>query len=150
MRVDYTEDEDFAGQFGLWQANCDRSARGRKGQAALREMKKALLAMPVKRIARYILVEPSGEVCAIGALMVQKKIDAGMSREKAVEECSTVAPYPSDAQGVEAGMPRLVAWSVAVENDSDPWDGKETTPEQRYDRMLAWVQNRISGGLPAG
>ena len=143
MRVSYTEDEEFPGHFGLWLANCDRSIQGGKGQAALREMEKALLAMPAKRIARDILVEPTGEVCAIGSLMVQKRVDAGMSREDAVAACSKAVPYETEEKGVEVGLPRLVAWSVAVENDSDPWN-QDTSPEQRYGRMLEWVQKRIA------
>jgi len=38
MRIGYSEDEDYPGQFELWQANCQRSLKGKKGQAALREL----------------------------------------------------------------------------------------------------------------
>lgn len=44
MRIDYTEDEDFNGQFELWQANCRRSLRGKAVQAALKRLEAALLA----------------------------------------------------------------------------------------------------------
>ena len=52
MRVNYSEDEDYGGQFNLWQANCRRSRRGKKGQAALRELEAALLGMPENAFKR--------------------------------------------------------------------------------------------------
>ena len=49
-RVSYSNEEYFPGQFDLWQANCRRSIAGKKGQAALRELEQALLALPEKRL----------------------------------------------------------------------------------------------------
>ena len=31
MRAGYSEEESFPGEFDLWQRNCERSQRGRKG-----------------------------------------------------------------------------------------------------------------------
>ena len=45
-RIAYSDDEDFPGQFGMWQANCDRSFSGRAGRSVLRELEAALLALP--------------------------------------------------------------------------------------------------------
>ena len=140
MRVNYSEDEDYGGQFNLWQANCRRSRQGKKGQAALRELEAALLAMPDKRIQKDVLVEPSGEACAIGALMLHRMISAGMSREQAIEECGAFEPLDTEDHGVSFGLPRLVAWSVAVENDEYY---RVESPEERYRRILAWIREEL-------
>ncbi len=50
MRISYNEDEDFPGQIDLWQANLERSLKGRKGQSALRDIEQALLALPEKKL----------------------------------------------------------------------------------------------------
>ena len=140
MRVDYSEDEDYGGQFNLWQANCRRSRQGKKGQAALRELEAALMNMPVKRIQKDVFVEPSGETCAIGALMLDRKVSAGMTRVQAVAECSALEPLDTEEHGISIGLPRLVAWSVAVENDEFY---RTESPEERYLRILAWVRKQL-------
>lgn len=141
MRVGYREDEDYGGEFDLWQANCRRSRQGKKGQAALRELEAALMALPVKRIQKDVFVEPSGETCAIGALMLHRKVAAGMPREQAVAECAALRPLDTEEHGVSLGLPRLVAWSVAVENDEE-W--RFRTPEERYSYMLEWIRKEIT------
>ena len=139
MRVDYSEEEQYPGHFYLWQANCRRSRQGKKGQASLRELEAALLAMPDKRIHRDVLVEPSGETCAIGELMVHRKVSDGITREQAIAECAVLDPGDTLYHGVSVGLPRMVAWSVAVENDYE----RNVTPEKRYADMLAWVRGNL-------
>jgi hypothetical protein len=58
MRISYSEEEDFPGQFGLWQGNCQRALSGKKGQESLRELEAALLAMPSNRAAVERLRKP--------------------------------------------------------------------------------------------
>ena len=141
MRVSYSDDEEWPGQFELWQANCRRSRRGRKGQAALRELESALIAMPVQELHAVVLVEDSGEACAIGAMLVGRLISKGMSRVQAISECARLDPGDVEEHGVELGMPRLVAWSVAVKNDEYP---AYETPTARYTRVLRWVQGELA------
>ncbi len=57
MRLNYTEEEDFSGQFELWQANCRRSLRGKLGQRELGELRQALLDLPDKRLIHGSLVQ---------------------------------------------------------------------------------------------
>ena len=143
MRVDVADEEQYSGEFALWQANCDRSMKGKKGHAALKEMERALVAMPVKEIYADVLVEQGGCMCAIGAVMVQRKIDEGMSREDALDECSMRDPECVETIAEkELGFPHMVAWSTAYEND---WDGyrPDVTPAQRYERMLKWVRGKL-------
>jgi hypothetical protein len=61
----YDDDCDPLGE-GRYLNNARRSLRGRKGQAVLREVRAALLAMPEKRLIAGDLLK-DGEVCAIGA-----------------------------------------------------------------------------------
>ena len=134
-RINYTEDEDFPGQFELWQANCDRSLKGRKGQRELQVLREALLALPVKHLAHGVLETADGEMCAIGAYAKHKGLDL-----------SHFDPdYASDEVGKAVGMPPLVAWKVVEMNDE--WFGHEFTPEQRYKKMLAWVESLLTEGV---
>jgi hypothetical protein len=171
MRIDYTEDEDRPGQFALWDANCRRSMRGRSGQAALRRLEAALLAMPEKRLVSGKLVTHDGDVCAIGALArAEGKLPEPEPLDAFGDESDDV---DDTAEFAEASLsfPRLVAWKVVAQNDlmnDTVWDlgygplgpheacyrgpdGKgygialvrDMTPEERYQRMLTWVRNAL-------
>lgn len=163
-RLNYSDDEEYAGQFGLWQANCRRSIAGKAGQAALRRLEAALLTMPDKALIRGTLSDEDEmhgrlDVCAIGALAMMEGHDEVLYIEADAEEA-----------GEALGMPRLVAWSVVWENDMEN-DGYtyvncpgpsqlgcnaygdfyhagyqlriDQTPEDRYAKMLAWVQKQL-------
>ena len=138
MRITYNEDEGYPGQFALWEANCRRSIRGRRGQAELKQLEAALRALPQQRLTKDTLVE-GDDVCAIGAYARYKGF--------------TLADYDpedeTDQVGVAAGMPRLVAWSVVAQNDlhcNTFWGiplVRDMTPEERYVKVLAWVRGHI-------
>lgn len=155
MRINCADDEDWTGQFALWQANCQRSIKGKAGQRALRDFEAALLALPEKRLLHGLLTDDEGGVCAIGCYARYKGVDL-----------STFDPEDeSDAVGVAAGMPRLVAWQVVALNDIEldtVWETahgplnrheatyrggiplvREMTPEERYEKVLAWVRARL-------
>jgi hypothetical protein len=153
-RIGYSEEEDYPGQFGLWQANCSRSLRGARGQAALRELEAALLALPEKRLIAGELQNAEGEVCAVGAL----------KKYRGITETNADPNRDMEEVGVELEMPRLVAWKVVYLNDIEI-DGHyeilegavqsryenvlrqfvPPTPEDRYKRVLAWVQGQLKG-----
>lgn len=138
MRISYSDDEeDFPGQYALWQANCQRSIRGKAGQKSLRELETALLALPEKRLIADELENVDGEVCAIGALKKHRGVDVVSD------------PEEMEDVGIELGMPRLVAWKVVCLNDIEI-DGVyregrfiPATPEERYEQVLQWVQRQI-------
>lgn len=166
-RINYSEDETYPGQFNIWQANCRRSLQGRKGQKALLELEAALVAMPDKRLYAEVLVEPTGELCAIGALMVERKVADGLSRDEAVAVCADVDPDDTEGAAIRAGFPHLVAWKVFEMNDITldtrrlTLEGPTTqfgymgigggcgsirvpyTPEERYELMLSWVRSEL-------
>jgi hypothetical protein len=136
MRISYSDEEEFAGQFDLWQANCDRSIRGKSGQRELRALERALLAMPDKRLIHGELYDESGGVCAIGCYAKAKGLDI-----------SQIDPEDeSDKVGIAAGMPPLVAWKVVEVNDVEIF--RRATPEDRYAEMLAWVRSQLVPPAP--
>ena len=132
MRVDcrdYRDEEDFPGEFELWQANVHRSLHGKRGQTELRELEAALLALPVPRLIYGTLTDDDGGICAIAAY----------GRHKGVDLSTFDAEEDSVDVGIIGGMPRLVAWQIVELNDS----GRRETPEERYVRVLAWVREQL-------
>jgi hypothetical protein len=132
-RISYSDDEDYPGQFELWQANCIRSLRGKHGQEELRVLRAALLTLPDKRLIHGLLIDEEGGVCAVGAYAKHK----GLDLQEFDPEDST------DDVGIEAGMPALVAWKVVEMNDME-FD--HLTPEKRYTKMLEWVERQLLPG----
>ena len=164
MRLNYSEDEDFPGQFNIWQANCRRSLQGKRGQAALKRLEAALLGMPTKRLIREAISEVNEsagrlEVCALGAVAMMEGHEQILYGDDEAEEA-----------GVAMGFPRLVAWKVVEQNDIqldghyvyaegptmpygkwdrdhyEPrgvWTWFDYTPEERYEAVLAWVRSQL-------
>jgi hypothetical protein len=136
MRINYSEEEDYPGQFGLWQGNCDRSLHGKNGQESLRQLEAALLALPSKRLIEGEL-DNGEDVCAIGALVRHKHLVLRADPEEMVEV------------GVECGIPHLVAWKIVEVNDVEfdrKWEVNKVstyTPEERYIGVLNWVRKQI-------
>lgn len=160
MRLNWSDDEEVPGQFALWQANCQRSMRGKLGQRELRELEAALLALPEKRLIHGSLTDEDGGVCAIACYAKHKGIDVSKFDPE----------YGSDEVGIAGGMPRLVAWKVVALNDIEIDDYFVTaegptmplwpherahyrnqgvrqrmtyTPEERYLKVLSWVQEAL-------
>lgn len=148
MRLTLCEDEDFPGQAFLWEANLERSLKGKKGQASLRELEFALLALPEKRLITDELENLKGEVCALGALARFK----GKENPKTAKvlETDDDAYYFDDDDRMETasvelaatmGVPKMVALAIVYVND-DEW--QPLTPEQRYDKVLKWTRRQLN------
>lgn len=87
-RSGYTDDYDEDGTGGLWRGAVARSIRGKRGQAALKEIAEAMDAMPKKILAAESLVTGSGEFCTLGVLGNVR----GLSMDKLdPEDCDAVA-----------------------------------------------------------
>lgn len=149
-RITYCDDEDFQNQAYLWEANQERSIKGRKGQAALRELEAALLALPEKRLIAEELENAAGEVCAVGALAKFKgKENPRVAADLGQVPLDDNEVLPEELEEVtidlaqQLGIPRMVAVAVVHEND-DCWPAN-ITPEQRYNKMLAWTQQQLGG-----
>ncbi len=152
MRIGYSDDEAHPGQFALYRANSSRQIAGRKGQAALRDLERALLELPTKRLISGSIAK-DGEVCAVGALLVLKRQGAGMTREGAIADLVTKyqnedpeddyedSGWNTDDVAADEGVaPVLVAWRLVELNDVILDDA---TPEERYERVLKWVRARL-------
>ena len=105
--------------------------RGKRGQAFLRELRDALLALEVKELIADELITTEGGVCALGALAKGKGID--------VEGVD-----PENAPGVSGlfNIAESLAREVVFINDGDYYL-PEVSPARRYEVMLGWVNRQI-------
>ena len=144
-------DEEYPGQWWLWEQALFRAVNGRRGQQVLRDLERALLELPEKQLIDGCLSDGKG-VCAVGAYVVQKRVEAGEDRDEVLRLLNLMAPFSDDwgpdgweaeeatiEEGRAAGMQLTLAVSIASLND----EYYPVTPEQRYERVLAWVQKRI-------
>lgn len=74
-RSGYSDDYDEDGAGGLWRGAVERAIRGKRGQAALRELAAAMDAMPNKVLAAESLVTEDGQFCTLGVLGQVRGID---------------------------------------------------------------------------
>ena len=158
-RTDYAEEEDFPGQWALQEKNLERLLAGKRGQAVLRDLEAALLAIPEKRLIADHGVK-DGEVCTVAALAVHKQVTQGQSRELVLRQLEAEEreylgedyeysewgddQYTQDL-GVSVGVPKSLAWRLVALNDLD-YDG--CTPEQRYEKVLAWTRRNLHAADP--
>jgi hypothetical protein len=70
------DDEDFPGQWELYQASLRRALKGKRGQRFLRELREALLALPERRLI-------GGAMCTVGADQRRAGLVAAAEREYA-------------------------------------------------------------------
>ncbi len=153
-RINYCDDEDFPGQFDLWNGNIERSCAGYFGQWALKELETALLALPKPRLVRKALAD-DGDVCAVGCLVLALREKRGHDRAAVLADLQTSDPDDDDAaerMAVPLGVPRLVVWKLVALNDIEcesRWDpvrqrSEDMTPEERFDHVLAWVRSHLA------
>lgn len=116
-----------------WRGAVASAIKGSRGQAFLRDLLAALESMPEKRLTENAL-EADGEVCAIGSLGRARGIDMTVIDPKEQEEVARAF-----------GIAEALAAEVVYENDEADW---RETPEQRWQRMRAWVANHIRGAPP--
>jgi len=88
--TDY-DDEFYPNQAAMWWANVSRALKGRKGQQALMDLEQALLDLPEKRlISGYLAAD--GEVCALGALALSRRVEQGEVREQILASLEDKTP----------------------------------------------------------
>lgn len=155
MRIRFSEDEDFNNAAILWEANQERSLKSRKGQAALRRLETALLALPEPRLIADAIEDADGLVCGLGALAKHEHLDdIPQLPQQPADNASNEEwdEWFSEDQGevVEDAMlalaraldvPRLVAVAIIYQNDDYR---REQTPEARYAKLLAWTRSWLS------
>lgn len=142
--------------------NMRQALAGRKGQHVLQELEEALLALPEKALGHGVYAKPvlvagadgppvvMGEVCALGALAVHRKIKEGKPRAVAMMEANQEVTDQEDDGGTEMirqaagalGLVEPLAYAIVERNDE--YGGQ--TPQETYTKVLAWVQKKIQRG----
>ena len=109
----------------LWRQAVARATNGARGQSLLRRLRDALDAMPTKRLIKNEVQSETGDVCALGAL-------------------DPKAPFEEYEPEIIAGH-FGIAYSLAAEimYMNDEWPHARETPEERWTRMRAWVDEQI-------
>ena len=118
-----------------WRGAVNSALKGKRGQKALREIRDALDAMPVKELAAGSLVNADGQFCTLGAL--------GSARGMPLEQLC-----PDDPEGVaeKFGIATAMVREIVYENDEcGPWlpYPENESPANRWRRMREWVNASI-------
>lgn len=148
-RSSYSDDfgDEYPGQLELYRANVKRSMRGRAGQARLRELRDALLALPVKELHDGIFVAGTREqpqVCALGAWALHQAGGDPFAAGAMLGRAGADADDLDTAKALSSySWPELVVRDTIWQNDRDSYFRPET-PAERYTRVLAWVEAHIS------
>lgn len=132
-RSGYTDDPE---DLGLWRAAVARALRGRRGQAALRDIAAALDAMPQKRLASNSFQREGGEVCTLGALAASRGVDMS-DMEPHQDPDGWTEEVDRHIVGKRLNIAPAMSAEVMFMNDEGCY-GNET-PEERWTRMRAWV-----------
>lgn len=146
-------DENFPGEWLLWEANFERHMKGANGQAALLDLHRALVALPEPRLISGRLADEKGCVCTVGALALHRRTVAGEDPERVLEDLAKQITedtaewdsYESEERtigaGIGVGLKRMMAQHLGYINDQD---GNYTeTPEERYGRVLRYVEAKL-------
>lgn len=132
-----------------WRGQVASAMRGKRGQAFLLEMWRAMQALPERKLIANDL-EADGAVCAIGAVGKARGVD--MSRLD-----------PDDYEGVAAtfGIPHQLAQEIVYMNDEQfhgrsveaegpnrwgragVWTYVPYTPEERFEKMKKWIESAL-------
>lgn len=146
------DNEDFPGQWQLWEAALTRSVNGRRGQAALRDLRDALISLPDKRLIKRRLADEQGCVCTLGALALKRRVDAGESRQVVLQSLASLIQGDDDEWdagektlrvGEQIGLSMTMTIELASSNDDVVYRLGSETPEQRYNRVLEHVEKLI-------
>lgn len=135
----------------LWDNAIHRATYSKRGQAVLRELEVALLALPEPRLIEGLLCDGTG-VCMVGAIAAYRKVQSGISWEDAFKLLDESGVY--DVENGDFGsidltarygehdlkMAFSLAWDMAFTNDEMLG---HMTPEKRHERAVAWVRARL-------
>ena len=112
-----------------WRGAVASALRGKRGQAFLRELLRAMDSLPRHRlIANYL--EDDGEVCALGSVGIARGL-----------ELSDFDLEDSEALAEAFGIAEAMVKEIEFENDEGTW--RSETPEARFQRMRQWAQSHL-------
>jgi hypothetical protein len=138
-RSGYSDDFGDDGEYplALYRQAVRSAITGQRGQGLLRRLRDALDAMPTKRLITNAIKDESGDVCAFGAL------------DPSAPSTPHDEDYWDDGSNAEElanhfGIARALAAEIVFQNDEAlSWRCQDETPEQRWKRMRAWVEQQI-------
>jgi len=131
-RSGYIYEYDDPRQVAMWRGAVASAIRGKRGQAFLKEMLDAMDHLPEPKLIKNELVTGDG-VCAIGAVAVKRSIDI---KDVDPEDRETIASIFKIA-------PALAAEIVYMNDEYYFGPSPSETPEMRFRRMRAWIQDQI-------
>ena len=151
-RSGYTDDCDNDFDWIRWRGQVASTIRGKRGQAFLLEMWRAMQALPAHKLTSDELEnEYDGAVCAIGSVGKARGIDM-----------SKLDPEDYDGIAGAFGIPHQLAQEIMWLNDEcdrgeyveahgPPRYGSHrrvevyvpATPEKRFERMKKWIENNL-------
>ncbi len=158
-------DEWDEGRYAMWERSVTNAANGKRGQAFLRDLRTALLAIPDKRLVAGVPVDvEAGAVCAVGAYVAWKvnpahptapDVLADVRRRVLLAADIDPGTYPEIDWGGDdfsvdltdvvtdlGNVPRCLVTALQFENDVGfLLSAFEATPEEhRWHRMLQYVE----------
>jgi len=147
-------DYEFPNQGELWSANVRRHLKGAKGQAILRELRDALLSLPEKKLINGRLADEQGCVCTVGALAAHRGVSLKELADliKPDEQWGEIDAYEAAEcrtmdLGRRIGLKEVMSVTLAYRNDDVWFAPVDESDEQRYTRVLAWVESQITPEL---
>mgnify|MGYP001617680037 CR=1 FL=1 len=164
-RIEHNESDSVEDQlrYHAFAWNAHQALRGGRGQRILRELEAALIALPERRLIRGEFVTAAGEVCALGALALRRKLATGRSVPVALaeirQEFGSLDEQNADVDCVDVGralgIGEHIAWETIMQNDERregcmPERQEGCTPERRYEHVLTWVRAMLArpgGGM---
>lgn len=126
-RSGYSDDCDNDWSLICWRGAVAAAINGKRGQAFILEMWKAMQALPEPKLIADEL-EAQGAVCAIGAVGKARGIDM-----------SNIDPEDHGAVAAAFGIPHSLACEIMYMND----DWRKEEPEARFVRMKKWAEENL-------
>ena len=138
-RSNYSDDCE---NLDLWRGNVERAIAGKRGQALLRELEAALVALPVKELCANEMANPTDDtVCALGAVALKRGVEKGKDRLTVLKEIAEKFPECCEAEELadEFKISSMLAREITYINDEDAPSGLK----ERYDHVLKWVREQL-------
>lgn len=140
-RSGYSNDGENNWAHICWRGAVSSAIKGKRGQAFLLELARAMDAMPVKRLVTEEL-QADGEFCTLGVVGNARGLDM-----------SAIDPDDSEVVAEKFGLAESMIREIVWENDEHPgvyveqqqgcpW--RRETPEERWQRMRKWVDSNIN------
>jgi hypothetical protein len=133
-RSGYSDD---AENVAMWRGAVARASRGKRGQAFLLEMWRAMQALPEPKLVANNLQTADGAVCAIGSVGKARGVD--MSKLPTEEDDDEAHRHIAKAFNI----PHALACEIMFMNDEDYSAPVNETSEARFARMKKWIEQNL-------